>query len=109
MLKKKNIIKTGDNNFAHFVICKGLNYKGVCKNDKCIAGKHKEPILLPRGMDTFRPNEDKAEKKIKCPGCGLEFELEAFYFYKCKVTIIYQKKRAKSYWTNRTRQKMMMS
>ncbi|ETO03715.1 hypothetical protein RFI_33687, partial [Reticulomyxa filosa] len=76
---------------------------GICKEDSCVAGKKKEPVVCCRGFGQIRPNEDMDGSNpdtdkfpgIVCPGCKKPFEIDNFFLYRCNVVVKYRTKKDK--------------
>ena len=80
-------------------ISEGLNFFGICENEKCEAHKKKYEVIfktLENGQSV--PEEglifDMQEKRgeIKCPLCEYMFEHNKFGFYKFEYKFILKKK-----------------
>eukprot|EP00397_Hematodinium_sp_SG-2012_P012924 GEMP01013108.1.p1 GENE.GEMP01013108.1~~GEMP01013108.1.p1 ORF type:complete len:297 (+),score=45.67 GEMP01013108.1:40-930(+) len=68
----------------------GLMYSGCCPNKKCISHIYKYGLVVcERGFGTFRPNEDSAFRKIRCPACKSLFEPECYIIYKASAKICF--------------------
>jgi len=63
-----------------------------------VAGKNDEPVMCHRGFGDIRPNEDEDGLTdpetfvgITCPGCKKKYQVNNYFFYQCRVEIVYRK------------------
>jgi len=89
---KETEVKFGKSSYKYWNVSPGMNYGGKCMNKDCNVFKQK--VMIHRGFgDQISPSRDEhMDELIKCPSCCQKVELNAFYFYKCNVTIFYKKK-----------------
>jgi len=86
--------KIGTGNLLYWNVNPGLNYGGKCCNEKCKANGQK--VMFHRGFGIIAPTDDEhIEEIIRCPGCKEKFEITGFFFYRCKVEVIYKKENDK--------------
>jgi len=89
-VNKQATKKTGKNDLFYWNVKCGCNYGGTCKNKTCKAVD--QPVMYCRGTGAINPFEDEhMDEIVRCPGCKERFEVDGYYFYKCKVEIKYKK------------------